>query len=252
MSAAIARARRALVAGGSGAVGGAVCRTLAARGVRVAFTYHRNRAAAEALAQAIDAVPIEVDLADAISVEAAVDRAVAALGGVDIYVHAAGLGYAVPAPTAPETIVPTMDCIDAAAWDRMLAVTARSAFLAVRRLAPHLAAGGGDVVLIGSVDAVKPSPVPPHFLAAKAALRGLTVALAKELGPRGVRVNLVAPGVLDGGMAHELPASIRRSYLQHSGMKRIGRLDEAAALVAFLALENTYLSGQTLALDGGL
>jgi NAD(P)-dependent dehydrogenase (short-subunit alcohol dehydrogenase family) len=62
----------------------------------------------------------------------------------------------------------------------------------------------------------------------------------------------VAPGVLDGGMAGALPAAIRRSYLAHSGMKRIGRLDEAAALVAFLALENTYLSGQTLALDGGL
>jgi NAD(P)-dependent dehydrogenase (short-subunit alcohol dehydrogenase family) len=134
-----------------------------------------------------------------------------------------------------------------------MAVDARAPFLAVRRLLPVFARqGGGEVVLIGSVDAVKPLAVPAHHAASKAAQRGLAVALAKELGPRNVRVNVVAPGLLDAGLSRDVREDLRQEYLKHAGAKRFGRPGEIAAIVRFLALENTYLTGQTLVADGGL
>lgn len=241
-------ARRCLVLGGSGHVGGAVCEALVAAGARVAFTYLRNQAAADALvARLPGAVALRVDLADAAATEAAVDAAAAALGGLDALVHAAG------APIEAVGGRLTLADVDVAAWDRAHAVNVRAAFVAVRRVLPAFeAAGGGEVVLLGSVDAVKALPAPAHHAASKAALRGLVTSLAKELGPRGVRLNLVAPGLLEGGLSRAVPEELRREYLKHTGAKRFGRPAEIAALVRFLVVENTYITGQTLVADGGL
>jgi NAD(P)-dependent dehydrogenase (short-subunit alcohol dehydrogenase family) len=241
-------ARRCLVLGGSGHVGGAVCEALVAAGARVAFTYLRNQAAADALvARLPGAVALRVDLADAAATEAAVDAAAAALGGLDALVHAAG------APIEAGGGRLTLADVDVAAWDRAHAVNVRAAFVAVRRILPAFAAaGGGEVVLLGSVDAVKALPAPAHHAASKAALRGLVTSLAKELGPRGVRLNLVAPGLLEGGLSRAVPEELRREYLKHTGARRFGKPAEIAALVRFLVLENTYITGQTLVADGGL
>ena len=111
---------------------------------------------------------------------------------------------------------------------------------------------GGNVVLLGSIDGVKPAPAPVHYAASKAALAGMIRAMAKELGPRGIRINSVAPGVLEDGLSRTLPEQLRREYLKHCGMKRFGRIDEVASLVTWLAVENTLVTGQTLVLDGAL
>jgi NAD(P)-dependent dehydrogenase (short-subunit alcohol dehydrogenase family) len=146
-----------------------------------------------------------------------------------------------------------MTDVDEPAWDRMLDVNARSAFFAVRSAAPHLRErGGGNIVLLGSIDGVKLVPAPVHYAAAKGALAGMTAAMAKELGPDGIRVNLVAPGILDGGMSRVLPDELRAEYLKHSGLRRYGRMEEIAEYVAWLALHNTYLTGQTVLVDGAL
>ena len=107
-------------------------------------------------------------------------------------------------------------------------------------------------MLLGSIDGVKPAPAPVHYAASKAALAGMVKAMAKELGPQGIRVNSVAPGVLEAGLSQALPDDLRREYLKHCGLKRLGRIDEVAALVAWLAIENTFVTGQTMVLDGAL
>jgi NAD(P)-dependent dehydrogenase (short-subunit alcohol dehydrogenase family) len=240
---------RCLVFGGSGVVGGAVCEALAARGARVAFTWKTNEKAAVALTEKIHAArAIQVELAHEAEVERAVDAASEALGGIDVFVHAAAHADTIRAG-APLTLAN----LNVAKWDQMFAVNVRSAFVALRRLAPIFERGGGGrVVLVGAVDAVKPTASPVHHVASKAALRGLAMAAAKELGPKNVRVNVVAPGLLEGGVARAVSEHLQSEYVKHSAMKRRGRASEIAAIVAFFALDDTYVTGQTIAVDGGL
>ncbi|MCW8142047.1 MAG: SDR family oxidoreductase [Planctomycetota bacterium] len=228
--------KRALVLGGSGALGGATRRALEAEGARVAWTYLRGEAPGDGLA-------LRMDARDPAEVEGAVAAAVAELGGLDALVHCAATSGGPHRPLLELT---------AADWDEVLGVNARSAFLAVKAAAPHLRASRGSVVLVGSVDAVKPVAAPAHYVASKGALHAMTMALAKELGPDGVRVNLVAPGVLEAGLSRDLPERLRAEYRKHCALGRPGTLDEAANLIAWLALHDTYVTAQRLVLDGGL
>ena len=91
-----------------------------------------------------------------------------------------------------------------------------------------------------------------HYAASKGALAGMTTAMAKELGESEIRVNMVAPGILDGGMSRDIPAHLLQDYLQHCGLKRVGRLAEVARLVGWLTLHNTYVTGQVVLVDGAL
>ena len=140
--------------------------------------------------------------------------------------------------------------VDEAGFNRLLAVNLRSAFFAVQHLAAIMK--GGNVVLLTSINSVKTVPAPVPYAAAGGALVAMARALAKDLGPKNLRVNVVASGVLDGGLSAPLPAALRAQYLKHCGLRRVGKRDEVAALVAWLALENTYVTGQTVVVDGGL
>jgi NAD(P)-dependent dehydrogenase (short-subunit alcohol dehydrogenase family) len=113
-------------------------------------------------------------------------------------------------------------------------------------------AGGGNIVLIGSVDGVKPVPAPVHYAASKGALTGMVAALAKELGEHNIRVNMVAPGILEGGISTVLEDRLMKEYLKHCGLKRLGRPSEVANVVAWLVRHNTYVTGQTVLVDGAL
>jgi 3-oxoacyl-[acyl-carrier protein] reductase len=245
-------ARRCLVFGGSGTVGRAVCEALDAEGAEVFFTHHDGQVVADALrARSPRLHPLRADLRQVSEVERVVDAAVAELGGLDAFVHCAGLGFtAERAPgAAQETIAETSE----EAWDRLFAVNVKSAFFAIRRFAPAMEKqGGGEIVLLGSIDGVKPVPAPVHYGASKGALAGMTRTLSKELGPKNVRVNLVAPGVLDGGISSTLPEELKKEYLKHCGLKRFGRPSEVASIVAWLVMHNTYVTGQTILVDGAL
>lgn len=229
-----------LVFGGSGALGRVVCEALAAQGARLAFTYHTGEAVAAALrARHPQALALRLDLVDTAAIDRVIDEATAALGGLDSFVHCAAVGD-----------VADLADISAAAWDQMHAVNVRSAFWAVRRLSGVLRRG--NIVLCGSMDGIKMVPSPVHHAAANGALSGMVQALAKELGPRDVRVNLVTAGILEGGVSRAVPEALRREYLKHCSLKRVGRFAEVAAMICFLALDNSYITGQTLLLDGGL
>jgi NAD(P)-dependent dehydrogenase (short-subunit alcohol dehydrogenase family) len=242
---------RCLVFGGSGAVGGAVCRALANEGARVVFTYHQGEETARRLLEELPGSrAYALDLRSAKAIAETIARAADDLSGLDAFVQCAAV--AVPAGSAGRTSHHRMPEIDESGWDEVLAVNTKSAFFAVRSLIPLMEKGGGNVVLIGSVDGVKPVPSPVHYAASKGALRGMAQAMAKELGGLGIRVNVVAPGVLEDGISRNLPEQLRKEYLKHCGLGRAGRLSEMASLVAFLALGNTYVTGQTILLDGAL
>lgn len=240
----MAEAKRCLVLGGSGYVGGAVCRLLVERGARVIFTYWRHEVSHDG------ALGLRVDLRDFAATEDAVAQATERLGGLDALVQCAG--------TAGDPALykggglDKLQAITEAGWDEMLDVTAKSSFAACRAAARAMAGGAGQIVLVGSMDGVKTVPAPIHYAAGKGALRAMVQALAKELGPKGIQINMVAPGILDGGLARLLADELLQEYLKHSSLKRTGTAREIAELVAWLALENTYLTGQSIVLDGGL
>jgi len=233
-----------IVFGGSGAVGRAVCAALAARGARVGYTFHTHD-------PGLDGAAMPLDVTDVAALERTLDAFHAELGGIDAFVNCAAVGTTVPHDRP--TVHHVMDDVDERAWDAMIDVNAKSAFFAVRRLSRLMRGnGGGNIVLLGSIDGVKPAPSPVHYAASKAAVSGMVKAMAKELGPYNIRVNTIAPGVLDGGLSRVLPDDLRGEYLKHCGLRRLGRLDEVASVAAWLALDNTLVTAQTIVVDGAL
>jgi NAD(P)-dependent dehydrogenase (short-subunit alcohol dehydrogenase family) len=221
-------------------------------GAQLAFTYHSSDAAADKLTGELPGTEaLKLDVLSVSEIDKLVDRVAEKWGGVDAFIQCAGVGVTAPAMQAQ--VHHNMEQVDEAAWDRMQDVNTKSTFFAVRRMAGHMrSSGGGNIVLLGSIDGVKPVPAPVHYAAAKGALAAMTTAMAKELGRDGIRVNLVAPGILEGGMSRALPEDLRQEYLKHCGLRRYGRLGEIAAWVAWLALRNTYVTGQTILVDGAL
>jgi 3-oxoacyl-[acyl-carrier protein] reductase len=246
-------APRCLVLGGSGFVGEAVCRMLAGRGARVAFTYLTREAKARALEAALPGSRAwRTDLRDGAALERLVQGISAEFGGLEAVIQCAGVAgdpslYRSEGMSAPRKFL----AIREPGWDEMMDVTVKGSFLAVHAALPLMKAGG-QIVIVGAMDGVKMIASPVHYAAAKGALKGMVQALAKELGDIGICVNMVAPGILDGGMGKLLGPDLLAEYLKHCSLKRPGRADEVAEWAAWLALENTYLNGQAVLLDGGL
>lgn len=242
------RRPRCIVLGGSGTVGREVCRELARRGAAVALTYFRGEAAAAALGIEIAAAAVRrVDLADGAALGGALHALADELGGVDALVHAASVGS-----TCEPARFDRLDEVTLPGWERMMAVNVTSAFLACQALAKRFDAEGGNVVLLGSIDGVKRLPAPVPYATSKGAAAALVGSLAKALGPDRIRINLVAAGVLEAGASRTLPDALRAEYLKHSGLQRVGSIGEMASVVGFFALSNTYVTGQTIFVDGGL
>lgn len=232
----------ALVLGGSGAVGGAVVRALAARGVTATFTWFSAEDRAAALARETGARAVRVDLARPDGVRALVRELAAAGAPPRVLVHAAA---------ATETGA-WLDADDAR-WHRELAVNATSAIAACREVVASLPDGeGADLVLCGGLDRTQSLPVPVPYAAAQGLLAAFAMAAAKEVGARGVRVNVVAIGPLDEGLSRKLPEKLIADYRAFSALRRLGKPEEAARAVAWLALENTYMNGKVLPVNGGI
>jgi NAD(P)-dependent dehydrogenase (short-subunit alcohol dehydrogenase family) len=235
-----------LIVGGTSELGSRVLDVLHAEGARAAFTYFRNAERAELLTERTGAPRRQVDVTRTEELGAAIDALAQGLGGLDALIHCA----AVTSSTDPPAF-DTLTQVTEQGFDRLFAVNVRSAFFCAVGAARHLHSGG-NIVFLGSIDGVKSVPSPAAYASSKGAISGLARSLAKELGPRGVRVNVVSPGILDGGASRVIPESVRAEYLKHTCAKRYGKLEEAAQLVAWLALSNTYVTGQSIALDGGL
>lgn len=236
-----------LITGAGQGIGAATARRLAAEGARVLVT-DLDGDRAEAVAGQIresggEAGALACDVSDRAAVEAAVAQAVSLFGGLDVLVNNA---YA----CAPDAAL--FEDEPDEVWQRDLDVTLSGAYRCARAALPHLAASGrGAIVSIGSVNGVQ--DFGNHaYSAAKAGLASLTRTLAGHAGPRGVRVNLVAPGtVRTGGWAGREAELARVSGLYPLG--RVGEPEDIAAAVAFLASRDAaWVTGTTLCVDGGL
>jgi len=234
--------RRALVLGGSGAVGGAIVETLAGRGVDVAFTFNSGRERALALSRAHAARAIAVDLTRPDAVRGLIGGLESEGQAPDILVHAAAI-------TRARKLADLTD----ADWAAMLAVNVTSAVVAAQALAPGLAArGGGDLVFLGGLDRAQSVTAPVGYAATQGALAAMTMALAKELGAAGVRANMLALGILDAGLSGGMEDALLADYRRFSALRRTGTAAEVARAVAWLALDNRYMTGRVIPVNGGL
>jgi len=245
--------RRCLVLGGSGYVGAEVCRVLRAQGAQVAFTYWTNEQSAEALsAELPGTIAWRADLRNFAQVVQAVERSASHWGGLDALVQCAGTAGDPTLYERKGSAHDKLQRITEEGWDEMMDVTAKSSFAACQAAARSMGERGGQIVIVGSMDGVKTVPAPIHYAASKGALRAMVQALAKELGERGILVNMVAPGILEGGLARLLSDELLREYLKHCSLRRTGTALEVAQFVCWFVMENTYVTGQSIVLDGGL
>ena len=236
----------ALVTGGSRGIGAAIAKRLAADGASVAFTYAKDASAAAAVVKAIEqgggkAIAIQADAADAEAVKNAVEKSVAAFGRIDVLVNNAGT--AIP-KTFEETTLEEMD--------RILAINLRGVFVTTQAALKHMN-DGGRIINIGSAVGERvqtPGLVP--YSATKGAVKIFTQGLSREVGSRGITVNNVQPGPIDTDLN---PASGDWAVPQKAvtALDRYGRVDEVAAVVAFVAgPESSYITGANLTVDGGM
>lgn len=234
----------ALVTGGAKNIGRAIVLELAAAGAAVAVLARQDAAAAESVAAearelGVEAVPYIADVTDEAAVSRVCEKIAARFGRLDVLVNNAAL----------RTEVPFAE-LSLAEWRRVTAVTLDGAFLCARHALPMLAASGaGSIINIGGLTAHTGGRHRAHVVAAKAGLGGLTRALAVELAPQGITVNLVSPGLIEtvraGGLPHHHASS-------KTLVGRLGTPADVAAMVRYLAgPQARYVTGQTLHVNGG-
>ncbi len=234
--------RVALVTGGSGGIGQALCRRLADAGVAVAVGYGHDAEAAAGVvrsltADGVRAVAVGGDLSDPAACTAVVDAAERALGPIDILVANAGLG-----------VRRTLDEVTLEDWEQSMAVNLRAPVLLARQVIPGMRSRRwGRILFVSSVAAFTGGLVGPHYASAKAGLLGLTHFLAGRLAPDGITVNALAPALIEA--TKMLPGGPELAARIPVG--RLGQPAEVAAL-ALAVLANGYVTNQVIGIDGGM
>ncbi len=240
--------RVALITGASRGIGRAIAEAFARDGAAVALV-GRDRAALDETAAACRAhVPSErvrvcvADVADAAAVESIVEETLEAFGRLDAAIANAGQSEdALLLRLKPETL------------DRMLSVNLKSAFyLASAAAKPMMKQRSGAIVLMSSIVGLTGNAGQSAYAASKAGLLGLCKSLAKELGSRNIRVNAVAPGLIETAMTEKMPAAAREHLLKQVALGRPGTPADVSGVVTFLCSEDAaYVTGQTIVVDGG-
>ncbi len=235
------------ITGASGGIGNAAARLFAQEGYQVAAGYRRGKDGAEALCAELRragyaAAAFGADLTDPAAVRETLRAIEDAFGGVDVLVNNAGV--------AGQKLLSDMTDDE---WRRMFAVNVDSVFYTCRAVIPQMVRRqNGSIVNVSSVWGVRGASCEAAYSASKAAVIGLTKALAKELGPSGIRVNCVAPGVIDTPMNACFDGEVMASLAQETPLCRIGTPAEAAEAILFLASDRArFITGQTLCADGG-
>ncbi len=237
------KGRSVLVTGAAKRIGRALAMAFARAGADVAITYLSSETAARRTLSELGArrgrtLAIQCDVRDEKSVKAALDQVRREFGRLDVLVNNAGL-Y--------ETV--KFEDLTVAQWDAMFAANTRGPFLMSRTAAPLLRERNGRIINIGSLGGTKPWATHAHYCASKAALEMLTRATAKALAPE-IAVNCVAPGMI--WTSGDTPDDFLKRIAAKTPMKRAGTPEDVAEAVLFFATATSFITGQTLLVDGGL
>jgi len=238
----------AIVTGGSRGIGKAVVERLARAGLEVRFSFLSNEAAASAVVDSLAAAgcavqAVRVDARDAAASRTLVERVIAERGRIDVLVNNAGI--------TADKLLPMMSPTE---WSSVLETSLNGLFGATQPAAKQMMRQRtGRIVNVTSVSGVTGIPGQTNYCAAKAAIIGFTRALAKELAGWKIPVNAIAPGYVETDMIAGFTPAQRTAALERVPMRRFATAEEVAGLVAYVALEApTYLTGQTLVVDGGM
>jgi 3-oxoacyl-[acyl-carrier protein] reductase len=240
--------RVALVTGGSRGIGASICRELAGAGASVAVNYARDAAAAAAVCDQITAAggvaqAVQGDVAGADGAASLVAAVESGIGPIEILVNNAGI--------TRDDLIMRLSEED---WRDVIDTNLGGAFFTCRALSrPMLKRRSGSIVNISSIVGVRGNAGQTNYAASKAGLIGLTKALAKELGGRGIRVNAIAPGYIATELTDALPDAARDAILANTPLGRLGEPSDVARAVRFLCSDAAaFITGDVLAVDGGL
>jgi len=234
--------KNVIITGGSRGIGRAAVELFTKNGDSVAFLYRADDRAAEEITQKTGAFAIKADVSDPESCAAGIGEAIKALGGVDVLVTSAGIAYK-----------NFFDATGESDWSRVMETNAGGTYRCIRAVIPHMVSQkSGSIITVSSVWGTNGASMEGAYSASKAAIIGMTKAVAKELAPSGITVNCVAPGVIDTDMNHDLTESDRVSLAEEIPLGRFGTAEEAASAILFLASDAaSYITAQVIGVNGG-
>ena len=242
------KGKHILVTGGSRGLGRSLCLTFAGQGASVAFNFNADDEGATGTVERARACGSEIkafknSVLDRKTIMDMIASLEKSWGAIDILVNNAGISQVLP-----------MALLEEEDWDGVMDVNVKGTYIVTRQvLRGMIRRKSGRILNIGSLAGMRLIESPVHYAASKAAIKGFTEALAKEVGRYGITVNCLAPGILEGGVGSNLPSYRLESYLKHCALGRVGTFDEISRTAAFMVSdENTYMNGVTLVMDGGL
>jgi 3-oxoacyl-[acyl-carrier protein] reductase len=238
----------AIVTGGSRGIGKAIAMRLAAEGADILFTYASNETAASETVKEIEilgkkVIAFKADATNAQHSNEVIEKALAAFGKIDILINNAGV--------TKDTLLMRMSEED---WDTVLDTNLKGVFLQTKAaIRPMMSAKRGKIITISSVVGLVGNPGQANYCASKAGVIGFSKSLAKEVGSRGITVNVVAPGYIETDMTEKLNEAQRKAIMDMIPVKRIAKPQEVAGVVAFLASSDAdYITGEVIKVDGGM
>ena len=234
--------KNVLITGGSRGIGRAMVQAFADAGYRVYFLYQKSDGAARDVAEKSGATAIKADVRDANAVKDAFSRIKAECGGVDVLVNNAAVSS-----------FALLQDVSEDEWQRVMDTNCGGTYRCTKEAIPQmLGREGGVIINISSMWGQVGASMEAHYSASKAAIIGLTKALAKELGPSKIRCNCIAPGVIDTEMNASLDAEILASLAEETPLGRIGTPEEIASLALYLASDGaSFITGQVIGANGG-
>ena len=238
----------ALITGATRGIGRAIALRFASEGADVAFTYRSQAEAAIALTGELEALGVRAkgyqsDAADFTAAHAIVDDAKAVFGHIDVLVNNAGI-----------TKDSLMMRMDEEQWDAVIDTNLKSAYNFIHACTPVMARQrSGSIINMTSVVGVSGNAGQCNYAASKAGLIGLAKSIAKEMGPRGIRANCIAPGFIDTDMTASLPEDMRKEWKKQIPLRRSGTPEDVAGVALFLASDmSSYVTGQVIHCCGGM
>ena len=240
-------AKTVWISGASRGIGRSAALCFAKAGYRIAAGYSNSASDMRSLMQELAALgamamPVCCDIADASSVDRAAEAIISTLGGIDVLINNAGIAhYGMLEDTKKEQ------------WQRVIDVDLTGAYNSIHAAIPSMRSrGGGAIINMSSVWGIYGGSCEAAYSAAKAGIRGLTKALSRELGPSGIRVNCIAPGVIDTDMMSSFTDEEKLELIEKTPLGRLGRAEDVAGAMLFLASDQaSFITGQALEVGGG-